>query len=434
MSLDALLRGFFRGLEDVDRMQEFRSITICEIDEARYKAMKWALYRLSSTELCRDVEITLSELALPPAPVAIARRDAPAMPPSIYLTVRAMRDGRNLTLDSSLLTVGAKAAVMSGQVRVPEVELSRHLELIESEKFNYAAVAGFGTKLAALVLDEAITAGLAGCSGSHLVVVHDAEASRIPWETLCVGRKFPALEGGMSRRYIAANLSVAKWLEARRVDETLDVLLVVNPTQDLAGAEVEGARVQKLLGERQRLRITRIEGRSATRARLREEFGSGKYDILHYAGHAAFDPLHVSRSGILCADGPLTGAELTELGALPSLVFFNACESARVRKRVERESAHVSKNLKQRIERSVGLAEAFLRGGVANYIGTYWPVGDESAKDFADVFYSRLLAGDTLAEAIRKGRASVNEIPSQDWADYIFYGSADFRVKQTDPA
>jgi CHAT domain-containing protein len=131
----------------------------------------------------------------------------------------------------------------------------------------------------------------------------------------------------------------------------------------------------------------------------------------------------------LCADGALTGAELAELGNLPSLVFFNACESARVRKRVTRESANVTHDLKERIERSVGVAEAFLRGGVANYIGTYWPVGDAGAKAFADAFYSALVAGETLAEAIGKGRAEVDALKSQDWADYIFYGSPDFRVK-----
>ncbi|MGZ9013844.1 MAG: CHAT domain-containing protein, partial [Burkholderiales bacterium] len=430
-TLEAMLRGFFRGLEDTDREQAFRSITLCEIDEARYDALKWAMYRLSSTELCERVEVTLSELRLPPAPTA-RRAGKAALPASIYLTVRAARSGRNLSIESSLLTTGAKATVMSGRVTVPEAKLREHLELIETEKFTYAALTRFGEDLAALVLDGAIAAGVAGCAGQHMVVVHDAEASRIPWETLCIGGRFPALAGGMSRRYLAANLSVAKWLEAQREDESLDLLLIVDPTQDLEGARAEGERVYKLLSERQRVRITRIEGASATRARLRTEFGSARYDILHYAGHAYFDPDQVARSGLLCADGPLTGAELAELGNLPSLVFFNACESARVRRRVARESGHVTRDLKERIERSVGVAEAFLRGGVANYIGTYWPVGDAAAKTFADRFYGALIAGETLADAIGKGRADVNAIKSQDWADYIFYGSPDFRVKEVD--
>ena len=244
--------------------------------------------------------------------------------------------------------------------------------------------------------------------------------------------KFPALAGGMSRRYIAANLSVAKWLEARREDEWLDLLLVVDPT---AGSRrrARGRQAYPEASGRAPARPHHARGRheSDAGASAKASSARARYDILHYAGHAYFDPEQPARSGILCADGPLMGAELAELGNLPSLVFFNACESARVRKRVERESANVTHDLKERIERSVGLAEAFLRGGVANYIGTYWPVGDAGAKAFADAFYGALVAGDTLAEAIGKGRAKVNALESQDWADYIFYGSPDFRVKTT---
>jgi CHAT domain-containing protein len=181
-------------------------------------------------------------------------------------------------------------------------------------------------------------------------------------------------------------------------------------------------------------RRRRSHGSPPAVARLRTEFASGKFDILHYAGHAYFDPAHVSRSGIVCADGNLTGAELAEIGNLPSLVFFNACESARVRKRMADKSKHVTKNLEQRVQRSVGVAEAFLRGGVANYVGTYWPVGDAAAESFAQAFYQQLLAGETLADAIHKGRTAVDAIKSPDWADYIFYGSADFRIKEPSPA
>jgi len=52
---------------------------------------------------------------------------------------------------------------------------------------------------------------------------------------------------------------------------------------------------------------------------------SGKYDVIHYAGHAYFDAHLPSRSGILCHGREvLSGAELAGLGNLPGLVFFNA--------------------------------------------------------------------------------------------------------------
>lgn len=427
-AMRALLRGFFRGLDDADQDHAFRGITFCEVDDVRYDLLKWTLYRLWSTSLCEGVEVTMGELKLPPAPVA--RRAGPGgVPPSMYLNVRARREGSSLKFESSLLTMGAKAAVLSGTTRVPAAELTSLLAEIEESKFTHGYLPRFGEVLARRVLHDSVAAALEGTSGNHLVIVHDAEASRIPWETMCLNGIFPALSGGISRRYIADNLSVAKWLEQRRLDDWLDVLLVINPTQDLAGAEQEGNRIQQLFNASQQVHLTVIRGAAATRARLRTEFSSGKYDILHYAGHAFFDPQQRARSGLVCSDGHLTGAELVEIGHLPSLVFFNACESARVRKQVVRESTRVSRDIQERIDRSVGLAEAFLRGGVANYIGTYWPVGDDPAKTFAGTFYERVLAGDTLLAALSKARADVNKITSPDWADYLFYGSADFAVK-----
>ena len=55
----------------------------------------------------------------------------------------------------------------------------------------------------------------------------------------------------------------------------------------------------------------------------------------------------------------------------------------------------------ERLEQNVGLAEAFLRGGVPNYVGTYWPVADNAAEKFAAEFYAALLAAETLGEALR---------------------------------
>jgi CHAT domain-containing protein len=79
----------------------------------------------------------------------------------------------------------------------------------------------------------------------------------------------------------------------------------------------------------------------------------------------------------------------------------------------------------------VGLAEAFLRGGVANYVGTYWPVGDEAAECFAQTFYTDLLNKKPIGEALLAGRDKVrNGTKSVDWADYIHYGSYDFVLKQ----
>ena len=126
----------------------------------------------------------------------------------------------------------------------------------------------------------------------------------------------------------------------------------------------------------------------------------------------------------------MRGADLASIGNLPSLVFFNACEAGRGRGKPDNRKKELT--IDEQLERSIGLAEAFLRGGVANYLGTYWPVGDESAKGFAETFYGELLNKKTIGDALLQGRIKVrNEIKSVDWADYIHYGSYDFVLKQS---
>jgi CHAT domain-containing protein len=77
----------------------------------------------------------------------------------------------------------------------------------------------------------------------------------------------------------------------------------------------------------------------------------------------------------------------------------------------------------------VGLAEAFLRGGVANYLGNNWPVGDAPAKRFAEVFYSDLLQGKTIGESLLEARKELQANRWVDWVDYVLYGSPEFVLK-----
>jgi CHAT domain-containing protein len=134
---------------------------------------------------------------------------------------------------------------------------------------------------------------------------------------------------------------------------------------------------------------------------------------------------------LLCAGKQvLSGRELAGLGNLPSLVFFNACEAGRIRKGVVKSKVTtVNLDMRERVERSVGVAEAFLRGGVANYVGTYWPVGDESASAFATTFYRELLKGAPIGNALVAARREVEDLGSIDWADYLHYGNFQFEIK-----
>jgi CHAT domain-containing protein len=282
-------------------------------------------------------------------------------------------------------------------------------------------LAEFGEHLSGLLLPAEIAEALPSVKQAPLVVVHDTQSAHWPWEVLSIKGWAPAAEAGLSRRYAAEGMSVAKWREQRRRAREFNVLLVVNPTGDLPGAVEEGERVAAMLTRIDGAGITAIRGADATRTRLLAEFRSGDYDAIHFAGHAWFDPEAPAASGILCAGGRvLSGADLASMDSVPALVFFNACESGRLRATV---------NPLRQLDRSVGFAEAFLRGGVANFIGTWWPVSDEAAASFATALYRDLAKGESIGDALNAARGAVRALPSADWANYLHYGSYDFTLK-----
>lgn len=354
---------------------------------------------------------------MPTRRAAVAEAAPTVATPQSYLFVQ--EDSGELR--AALLGTSAKGTALTATRQLDGRALDRHLASLD-EGIGIRALAEFGERLGGLLLPEATLEALPAARGSPLVVVHDAPASRWPWETLHVGGWAPAAEAGLSRRYAAEDMSVAKWREERRLDRTLNVLLVVNPTGDLAGAEDEGRRVRELFDGLGDAELTVLSRGQATRTRLLEAFRSGRFDAIHYAGHAYFDSAAPASSGILCAGGRvLSGADLAGLEAVPALVCFNACESGRVR-----GNPSVGRSL----GRSTGFAEAFLRGGVASFIGTWWPVSDDAASLFAAALYERLLGGATIGEAVQAARGAVRASRSGDWANYLHYGSHDFALKR----
>jgi pimeloyl-ACP methyl ester carboxylesterase len=349
------------------------------------------------------------------------------VPGTAHLIVTAeSRGGARETWRASLLTGGSSAAIYSQSQEFPASALDRLAREFQGDSLNAARVKALGGKLAALTLHPALADALLATRGQALSVVHDASSSRIPWEALNLHGWFPALEGGLSRRYATADLVPARFDAGRREQRELGVLLIANPTGDLPGAEDERERIARLLGRGKAVRLTEVSGSAATLARVTAEFESGRYDVIHYAGHASFDEKLPGDGGLALADGDLTGAHLSALGRLPPLVVFNACESARLRGGAARK--RVSAQREAGMARNLSLAETLLRAGLAHYVGTHWPVDDASATAFATVFYRELLRG-SVGNALVKARRAVHARRSPDWADYVHYGDAEFRLK-----
>jgi CHAT domain-containing protein len=182
-----------------------------------------------------------------------------------------------------------------------------------------------------------------------------------------------------------------------------------------------------------------------TKAQFRHKLRRGHYDIIHFAGHALFNPQDPESSAWLLSDGPLWAKEIRNTLAWcdspPWLVFANACESG-----MDSDAAP------SRYQGDVfGLATAFINQGVAAYIGPLWPIDDGVALQMASDFYSALLLeraslGESLRFAKREAKRLVlgeegegrtgGTVPRSprtglSWAGLVLYGDPTTRLSES---
>lgn len=435
----AFATGFLRGLDAADVDQEFRSLQVCEIDGSRFRQLAAALSEAQGRGFftARNVDLVIREarrIGPPPADrteaptvQAAPERGMQRRPDPIYLQVRTRSDATSSesTLEYCVLTADMDAAIEPEEHRITKARQDEAGALLSKSKFIDGAL---GQGLASYYVPPKTIAimqqQLAKRSDCHVVVIHDRGSSFIPWEVLHFGDSCPAVGAGLSRKYL---------LPAQRVggrsnvppQAKLKILLIADPTRDLPGAREEGDKLLDLLVNRGEEVTALIQGQ-ATKANVMKALTTGEYDVLHYAGHADFEESDPSLSGVELADGRLMASDLSNAVIAPQLVFLNACESGRVRKR----SATVRERLYEDFTRSVSLAEIILSGGVRNFIGTYWPVNDAAALRFSEAFYDRLLKGEELAPALCIGREQARRINQKDWANYLHFGNPSYRLRR----
>ena len=302
-------------------------------------------------------------------------------------------------------------------------------------------------------------------STSPLVLQVDALTARIHWEMVSqpdpvLAEDAPATPGDLSA-FLGTYRGLTRQLRtrfarppqpARNLQTLPRVLVVADPAREhtLPGAVEEGLAVAELFesfnaaaeraGWPHRFRVTCLIGPlEATPTRVLRELAVRHYEVLHYAGHCFFNPNDPAQSGWIFSGGVVISAyELGRIDRVPPLVVSNACESGITPDRSsERNEALVP-----------SFAESFFAQGVANYVGTAWPVDDLAARLFATRLYGSLLgldAGDPrpdaphtpgclepqpMHQAMLRARLAVAATLSGrgTWGAYQHYGSPYYRI------
>jgi CHAT domain-containing protein len=155
----------------------------------------------------------------------------------------------------------------------------------------------------------------------------------------------------------------------------------------------------------------RVERIPATLLELRSALAQGEYDGWHFTGHGGFRAPDPNRSAMLLENREeLTPEDLSgvvaNLGLARPLVFLNACQIGRGA---------------MSLTDIGGWAAKFLRAGAGAFIGAYWSIYDQAAHDFAQAFYSRLLAGMAMGQAVQVARAAIKPLGDPTWLAYTVF-------------
>jgi hypothetical protein len=280
-----------------------------------------------------------------------------------------------------------------------------------------------GDLLYRLVIPEQIHPYLtATCSLT--ITTNDLE---LPWELMLVD------DEPLCARQPVARMPMGRALPRRRRpregESKLRFLLVhADPDGSLSKAGDEVAEIERALtGELQdRIEVVRLRPAESSGERLNDALRGGRFDVIHYAGHAAFDKTDGDLSGLLLHEKEVFFAQkIRRLVEGRPLVFLNACESGMTAN--EKQPQRIDRHLQLPAE---GLASAFIYGGAVGCIGSIWPVFDGPAAAFAISFYKAVLDGYPLGEAMRRARElSLKEHPNQvTWATFVLYGDPRYRL------
>ncbi len=140
------------------------------------------------------------------------------------------------------------------------------------------------------------------------------------------------------------------------------------------------------------------------------------YSVIHFAGHAVFNPEEPLASGLVLADGSvLTAARILQDSSFRTekgkLLVLSACQTG--------------VNVITSGGEIVGLARALFYAGMPNLISSLWEVADRSTAQLMQDFHQIWQAGkNSIAGALREAQLkAINESqPIHAWAPFIHLG------------
>lgn len=249
----------------------------------------------------------------------------------------------------------------------------------------------------------------------YLRLYIDEQLVQIPWELLFDGEQFLCHRFFMGR-LVKTQQTLTNPLK-RELVLPLQMLILADPEKDLRAAYIEGRQLRDHMDQHLNLTNATLLSDNITVNTVKEKIRN--YDVVHFAGHAEYDLQNPENGGWRLNNGVLSTKDVVQMagtGCMPSLIFSNACQSART------EAWTLNENYQNEI---FGLANAFLLSGVKHYIGAFWEIPDEPSCRFSLEFYEHMFSGATIGEALHLSRKALIQAYGEEkilWASYVLYG------------
>jgi len=265
----------------------------------------------------------------------------------------------------------------------------------------------------------AVKEKLGSTRAGQLIISLDDQLVQVPWELLHVDGQFLCRRFSMGR--MVRTRQPIPGSKSRIPARPLKMMILSDPCGDLKGAYREGRDIRDYIDRYHDLINASFRSGDITQQYLREKIRN--FDFLHYAGHFDYHAEQNESSGWKLTNGCLTAENVMKMagaGTMPSLVFSNACQSART------EEWAIEEHFEKQI---FGLANAFMLAGVKHYVGTFWEIQDELSRHFALTFYKNMLSGSSVGEALRRARLTLIKEYGEEtlvWASYLLYGDPAF--------
>jgi CHAT domain/SIR2-like domain len=365
-------------------------------------------------------------------------------PRQITLTFRLWLDQSNLW---SLLTVQSEPDVLGGKPLLPhdtdipfdeldewaksaEQTIRSSLPLDDRDNAVQQKAIEFFNKIVPPDSDEgkryALAQSAATILKTHLTFVfefagQDDRVVTIPWELLHDGQVDDVGRGFLSLKYRVYRHS-AYAASVEQVTGQIEKALVVSAdptTIKLAGLDQEVDKLVEILKgagiQVEQCSHDSLDLRSPEK--LKSLIRAGKYQLLHYTGHAQFLLAQPSKSKLVLSrpsrewDGGLTAEALAEVARETGLILvvLSACEGAQ------------EFQMQEQTWQEAGLMDALTRAGVPAVLAMRWVVGSPNSRVIAETFYTHLRNGESIELALMYARQALKDLKGgqADWANPV---------------